>query len=175
MPSGGGQLQTEDYISFSSAILGALGSTIQQQNSPQTLLLGLVAAAVAKALPSLGHSAKDWSSLEDWVLFLGGALGYLAAGIQSNFNYSDPSSQKIVIAGLAIGLAGKALGSLIKAWKEKGWGKLEDWLPLIAAVATALGSLQWGIQFAAIGIFFGFLGKQLASSPGDGAKGNGAQ
>lgn len=153
--------ETEDSLSFTSAIFGALGSTFQQQSSPKLLLLGLVFASVSKALPSLGSPEKrkkKW--LEDSILFLAAILAYLGAGIESNFSFTDNTSQAILVVGLAIALIGKAVPSLIKKPR-----KLEDWVPFFAALASAIAILPFNTQYAEVGIFFGFLGKQLLSSP----------
>lgn len=156
--------EPEDTLSFTSAIFGALGSTLQQQNNPKTLLLALVFAAFAKALPSLGQSfgdpAKKNDRPEDLILFFAALLAALGAGIQSNFSFSTPLSQEILVFGLVIGLGGKAALSLRGNRKS-----LEDWIPFVAAVASALAVLPWGTEYATVGIFFGFLGKQLVASP----------
>ncbi|SRR5260370_27413390 len=151
--------EPEDYLSFTTSVFGALGSTLQQQNSPKTLLLGLVLASVAKALPSLGSPAKKKRRLEDWILFLAATIGALGAGIESNFSFSDPLSQEILIVGLVIALAGKAIPSLMANPKS-----LEDWVPFIAAIASAIAILPLGNQYAEGGLFFGFLAKQLLTS-----------
>ena len=149
--------ETEDYLSFSSTILGAVGSTLQQNGSSQTLLLGLVVAAIAKALPSLADPKKSglWERVEDSLLFLSAVLGYVAAGIESNFDYSTPLSREIVIIGLAVGLIAKTIPSLISHKKLT----LEDSIPHIAGVTSLIGGLLGGTQLAAAGLFLGFLWK----------------
>jgi len=148
-----------------------LGSTLQQ-NNPKTLLLGLVFAALAKALPSLGQSLSDPTKKqdrpEDLILFFAAFLSALGAGIQSNFSFSTPLSQEILVFGIAVGLIGKALPSLNDSRKKGNWKvNFEDSVPFVAALISALAVLPiWGTQYASAGIFFGFLGKQLvASSP----------
>lgn len=98
---------------------------------------------------------------EDFALFAASFLGLLGAGIQTNFSFSTPLSQEILIFGLAAGLFGKAVLSLKGNWRNS----LEDWIPLIAAVASAIAVVPLGTQYAEVGIFFGFLGKQLIGSP----------
>jgi hypothetical protein len=152
-------LEQEDSLSFTSTVFGALGSALQQQTSPKVLLLGLVLASVAKALPSLGSPAKKKRRLEDWILFLAAVIAALGAGIESNFTFSDSLSQGILVVGLVIALAGKAIPSLVTNRKS-----LEDWVPFIAAVASAIAILPFGNQYAAAGLFFGYLAKELLSS-----------
>lgn len=147
---------TEDSLSFVSAIFGALGSTVTQENNPRTLLFGLVLAAFAKALPSIGQKPLGKETIEDWLMLLATFVGALAAGIQSNFSFSTPGSQEILVVGLLLGLLGKTIPSLIGNRRS-----LEDWVPLIAAIASAIAILPLGAQYATIGIFFGFLAKQL--------------
>jgi uncharacterized membrane protein YfcA len=157
----------EDSVSFVSAVFGALGSTVNQQNSPQTLLLGLVLSAVAKALPSLGKKQEDWK--EDVALLLFTFLGALGGGIQSKYTYSDSTSQMIVILGLFAGLVGKVGLSLYDQRNASDWWHQtqEDWLPLVAIIVWFLGGLPlglWSPHYAAIGVFLGFLAKQLTPS-----------
>ena len=76
------QIQDEDSLSFLSAVLGALGSTMTTTSAgSQTLLVGVLLAAVAKTLPSL---KEDHKSLEDWILFIFAILGAFAAGIEAS-------------------------------------------------------------------------------------------
>lgn len=149
----------EDSVSFVSAIFGALGSTVTQQSNPQTLLFGLVLSAFAKAVPSLGKNVRGKETVEDWLLLTAAFAGALAAGIQSNFTFSDPYSQRTLILALCLGLIGKAVPSIIN-----GHGGKEDWVSLAAAVASFIAGLpltSLAPQYAAVGVFFGFLAKQL--------------
>ncbi len=149
-------------MSFVSAVFGALGSTVTQENNPKTLLLGLVLSATAKAVPSLGKNPMDSKTREDWLLLIATFAGALAAGIQSNFSYSDPNSQRILILALCLGLIGKAVPSIIH-----DHGSKEDWVSLVVAIATFVAGLPFSTvspQYAAIGVFAGFLAKQLIPS-----------
>ena len=127
-----------------------------QQSSPKTILLGLVLASVAKALPSLGNSDKKKKRTEDFVLLFGALLGALVGGVWSSFTYSDPFSQDIVTVGLIIALAGKTIFSLNSK-------SLEDEVGFALAIAS-LAFLPLGVQYAWTGVFFGYLAKELLSS-----------
>lgn len=148
----------EDGASFVTAIFGALGSTAQ--NTPQTLLLGLILSAVAKAVPSIGKKPFERETVEDWLLFGTTLVGALVAGIQSNFTYSDLSSQRWLIALLSLGLVLKTVPSIIHYHKmhEESW---EDLMAFVAALASLIAVIPLSPQYAEFGIFCGFLAKQL--------------
>ena len=148
--------EPEDSFAFTSTILGALSQTLAQQSSPKTILLGLVLASVAKAVPSLGNPHKRTKREEDWVLLFAALLGALVGGVWSSFTYADPVSQEIVTVGLVIALAGKTISSL----KNRS---LEDEVGFALAIAS-LAFLPLGVQYAWTGVFFGYLAKELLSS-----------
>ena len=148
--------EPEDSYAFTSTILGALSQTLVQQSSPKTILLGLVLASVAKAVPSLGNPNKRKKRSEDFVLLFAALLGALAGGVWSGFSYSDSVSQAIVTLGLIIALAGKTMLSL-------NTKSLEDEMGFALAIAS-LAFLPLGVQYAWTGVFFGYLAKELLSS-----------
>ena len=149
--------EPEDSYAFTSTILGALSQTLVQQTSPKTILLGLVLASVAKAVPSLGNPSKKKKRIEDYILLISALLGALVGGVWSSFTYSDPVSQEIVTLGLIIALAGKTVLSL-------NTKRLEDEVGFSLAIAS-LAFLPLGVQYAWTGVFFGYLAKELLSSP----------
>jgi len=164
------QLQTEDNLSFVSAVLGALGSTLTTPSAATTtistslasptLLAGVFLAAVAKTLPSLKQDSRSW---EDWFLFAFAVLGALAAGIEAQTNlYSAYPYLPILL--LLIGILGKTLIPLSKKGKRewKGW-KVEDWLTAIIAIVVLI-LLPFAPQIAPLGAFIAFLTKTLTSS-----------
>lgn len=148
--------EPEDSFAFTSTILGAVSQTLVQQASPKTILLGLVLASVAKAVPSLGNPDKRRKWKEDFVLLFAALLGALIGGVWSSFTYSDPVSLEILTLGLIIALAGKTMLSLNAK-------HLEDEVGFALAIAS-LAFLPLGVQYAWTGVFFGFLAKELLSS-----------
>ncbi len=153
----GMRIGTEDGLAFSSTVLGAAGAALGQQvGNPKILLLGLVVAAISKALPSL--EANPWSkeTVEDWLLFLAAFFGALGAGMQADLTFSNPN---FLIYALLIGVLGKTIPSIIMGPK-----KLEDILPAVIAMFALLGSLPYGSQYISFGVFFCFLAKTLATS-----------
>ena len=165
-------LQGEDYLSFISATIGAAGSTLSgQTGNPQTLLLGLMVSAIAKALPSLETRPLSKETLEDWFLLLSAIVGAFAAGVQSNLQFLHPD---VLTYSLLVGLVLKTLASVVLLGREKGslakavnQNFKEDIIPLVIGLSALIASLPLGPQYATLGVFFGFLAKSL--SPQNGA------
>jgi uncharacterized membrane protein YfcA len=165
-------MQDEDSLSFVSAVIGALGSTLTTTPSASsvaaaaaspTLLVGVFVAAFAKTLPSLKEKPRKW---EDWILLIFTFCGALAAAweAQTNVYSSYPYVPAIF---LLIGILGKTLLPLTEekgAWKKRwdGW-KVEDKLTAILAIIV-LVSLGFIPQYATIGVFATFLTKTLTST-----------
>jgi hypothetical protein len=180
------QMQQEDSLSFLSAVLGALGSTLTTptggsqtvsgslttlSGNPQTLFAGLVISAVAKTLPSLKENRKN---LEDLILFVCAVLAALAAGIQAQTGLPPWPSlyAKLPITLLLIGVLGKSLVPMVQVLKAKGVKglktgvKIEDTLTvLVAIVALILLAVPLTSNLATVGTFCAFLTKALTSSP----------
>ena len=155
------RLGSEDGLSFLSSVLAAAGSTLGAQvGNPKILLIGLVIAAISKALPSL--EANPWSkeTLEDWLLFLAAIFGALGAGLQADLSFSNPN---ILIYALLLGVLGKTIPSIVM-----GSRKLEDILPAVISILSLLGSLPYGPQYLSFGVFFCFLAKTLSQPPPSG-------
>jgi hypothetical protein len=160
-------MQDEDGLSFLSAVLGALGSTLttpagsqtpspssqELSGNPQTLLAGLVLAAVAKTLPSLKDNRKSW---EDWILFVFAILSALAAqpGLRSLY-------PQLPILLLLIGVIGKTLLPIIQ-----GGRKVEDILTAGIAIFVLLVVLPLVPSYAMLGAFCAFLTKALTTTNG---------
>jgi hypothetical protein len=142
-------------MSFLSATVGALGSTISQSSvSPQALYLGLVVGAISKALPSLATKGKDW--VEDAILFAAAVASAVATGLQNGGSFSSPT-------GLAYALL--LIGFLLKTGLSLWHGpmKIED----IAAFGVAIVSLvlvPFSVQYASIGTYLSLLSKTLLNS-----------
>lgn len=158
MTSQPGQLQSEDSMSFLTSTVGALGSTLAQQpGSPSVLFFGLLVSAISKALPSLETNPKD--RVEDGALFGASILSFLAAGLQTNWKFSDPS-------GLVYGLL--LLGIILKtglSLRNKPM-KYEDLASLVIAL-VAIASIPFASQYASVGLFLSILAKTLLNSPSD--------
>ena len=142
-----------------SAVLGALGSTMTTSSAnSQTLLWGLLIAAVAKTLPSLKDEPKSW---EDWILLVFAILGAFAVLLEAQSSLRSMYPYLPILL-LLIGILGKTLLPL-KTGGRKGW-KMEDKLTAIIAIIM-LAILPFAPQYATIGVFFAFLTKTLTSTP----------
>ena len=149
--------EPEDNLAFITTVIGALSQTLNTVNTPKTILLSLVLASIAKSVPSLGSPVKKHRRGEDLILLVAALAGALAGGLESNYTYNDPFSQTIVIFGLIIALLGKTGMSL----KSKN---LEDEVAFGLAIAS-LAFLPLNNNYAWTGVFFGFIAKELLSSP----------
>jgi hypothetical protein len=149
-------MQSEDGLSFLSAVVGAFGSTFTQQpGGPNVLLVGLLLAAVSKALPSLADkSMTGKDKIEDVALFGAAVLSFLAAGIQSSWTFSNPSIWVYILL---------LLGVLLKTGIDLPKGKPEDVAAFIVALAAIL-LVPLIPRSASVGLFFSFLAKTLTSS-----------
>jgi len=153
-------MQSEDGVSFLSAVIGALGSTMIQQPGSPTIFVGLVLAAVSKALPSFFTDPKD--RVEDLALFIAALASALASGLQSNWTFSNPSVW--VYALLLLGMLIKT-GMSLRKKKPKDKRKPEDVLAFIVAAVTLAFVLYPGTsQFASGGLFLSFHAQTLTSS-----------
>ena len=138
--------------------------TTSSANS-QTLLWGLLIAAVAKTLPSLKDEPKSW---EDWILFVFAILGAFAVLLEAQSSLRSMYPYLPILL-LLIGILGKTLLPLTDkktGWKKTGWKgwKVEDKLTAIIAIIM-LAILPFAPQYATIGVFFAFLTKTLTSTP----------
>jgi len=161
-------MQDEDNLSFLSAVLGALGSTLTSpggsgtpsgsqptSGNPQTLFAGVLLAAVAKTLPSLKSNRKSW---EDWILFVFAVLSALAAGVQAQTGLTFPYPQLPILL-LLIGVIGKTLLPI-----TKGGRKGEDILTFGIAIFVLVVVLPLAPNYATLGVFCAFLTKALTTT-----------
>jgi hypothetical protein len=98
------------------------------------------------------------------LLFGTTVIGVLIAGIQSNFTYSDSPSHTWLVALLSVGLVLKAIPSIIH-YHKTGRESREDWTSLVAALSALVAVVPLGPQYAEVGVFCGFLAKQLIPPP----------
>jgi hypothetical protein len=148
------------YITLIGTVAGVFA------DSQNVILLSLALAAASKALPSL-YTKEDDSKpggrlirVEDWIMFIAAAAGYLLTAGTRNPNYA--------VAGLVVAAALKAAPSIYRHRRygpdpEHEYNPTGDQVMLAMAVISAVLSIVTGNNlWATYGVAFSFLGKGLS-------------